>query len=241
LPPVEPSLTIDYNVSMAKNKVVKVEKTKHPQKANKRTRDEVLMHREHLADWVAQGYTHREMADLLYEKFGVRISAEQVRYDINKVRDQWRKNTIENYQTYVNEELSWLASYERALWKDYRASKNGLTAKRIERVITEMEEALDAGFDGEDAGLVVARVVETMADSHGDTRFLELIFKARQERRKLLGLYAPHLVGIKVEKTETINVKGYADVVSPSLWPDANDAVEGEVLQITDGSRNKAG
>jgi hypothetical protein len=210
-------------------------KTKYPATANKRTPDEVKHHREHVADWIQQGYTYAEIADLIDANFGVRITKEQVRYDVGKIREQWKKATIASYNAYVNEELSWLDSYERQLWRDYRESKKELTQKRIERVMAEMDTAL-AG--GDESGLVVGRIVETMTGSHGDTRFLELIFKARQERRKLLGLYAPHLVGVKIDKTETIHVKGYAEVVSPSHWP---DAIEGEVVKsISDNGRNQA-
>lgn len=182
-----------------------------------------------LSHWMKQDYTQEQMRDLLHQETGCDLSRSQIRYDMKVIRKRWLKEQQFNYHSMVNEELARLDSLEHELWKNWRESKEGkVQKKRIEKVLDETAASADAD-------LVIARVVEEVQDMGGDTTFLRLIIQTQQERRKLLGLYAPSRIGVDIRKEERkISVKGYVGI-SPADWPgeaaerkQIEEAIEGE-------------
>lgn len=209
-----------------------VEKTRSSKHSRKRT-DEEIKHDRHLAVALrrkgADHWTYQRIADFIAEKTGRRISSRQVGYDIKHVEEQWRNENLANYDFYVREELTRLDAYENELWEAWRDSKSDTTRERVEKAMRKVRdetEGEDLDFD-EQFKLVVQKVVTTTEGSVGDPRFLELIFKTQQERRKLLGLYAP--AKLHIQEEHTLNIKGYAGGVSPDDWPGRKpEVIEGE-------------
>ena len=67
------------------------------------------------------------------------------------------------------------------------------------------------------------RTITSVEKAGIDPRFIAQILTCQSERRKLLGLYAPQMIGVRKE----VIVKGYRQV-SPDEWP---DIIEGEFTE----------
>lgn len=108
-----------------------------------------------------------------------------------------------------------------------------LNEEVVETIVHDaLQEAIDEGIDaGEDDGMFIDRIIETTEGRIGDVTFLREIFKIQQERRKIMGVYAPELHEINVRKVE---VKGYVGW-TPERWKQIQDGViEGEVVETND-------
>lgn len=171
---------------------------------------------------VQQGFTHQEIRDMYEEKTGYNLTREQITYDINTVRESWQKKQLATYEAYVNEELAWLDMFERQLWNDYRESARPTERKKIEEI------AKKASGDSEEGTELVVDAITTYLEENGtgDPKLLDMILKTRQDRRKILGLYAPSKAIIRTEHVSMDNVQRYK-VVDPDDW-DEDDVVEGE-------------
>lgn len=100
----------------------------------------------------------------------------------------------------------------------------------VEAIIHDaMQQALNESLDeGEDEETFINKIIQTTEGRVGDVRFLHAIHKMQQERRKILGVYAPELHQMDIRKFE---VKGYIGW-SPDVWKqDRPEVVEGEVIQ----------
>lgn len=174
-----------------------------------------------------QDFTYKEIAAIIERETGRSISFRQVGHDINWVRDQWKEERLDNYQEYIHEELARLDSMEMELWNSWRESKRDIVKERVEQVIADAVKDNDGKFDAE---MITSKVITTTEASPGDTKYLDLILKVQQERRKLLGLYAPAKLDIKEE--HVLNIKGYYGV-SPDDWPESGN---NGTPQIEDGN-----
>jgi hypothetical protein len=175
-----------------------------------------------------QDFTQQEIVDMLHEETGVQLSRSQIRYDMRLIRKRWMREQDRNYGAMLNEELARLDSMEYELWRSWRASRGEVQKTRVEKIMSE------TGGDV-DPDLIVAKIIEETKEVRGDPSILKLIIQNQQERRKLLGLYAPSKIGLDIRKEERkIAVKGYIGL-SPSDWPgeektrkEIEEAIEGE-------------
>lgn len=181
-----------------------------------------------------KGFTTQEIADFIHDSFGYEISRRMVSADIGMVRKRWRENQMEEFNVLMRQELYRLDAFERELWQTWRKSKGTISQKRVEEVARQVREEVDGDTDDEEiVRLIVDRVVTTTQESWGDKGLLELIFKTQQERRKLLGVYAP--VRHDIDIRETLDIKAYSGGVSPDDWP-SHPVVEGE---FTDAGKER--
>jgi len=153
------------------------------------------------------------------------LSLTTIRNDIEAIKNDWRSKTIDNYDELMNRELDRIDSTEREVWRAWRKSCGDNEREIVEQVAKEIE---DAGGDTE---LVVAKITSIVDKSKGvgDPRFIDKIISLQQERRKLVGLYAPTKLGIDINKKSELIIKGYAiKEVSPDVWP---EIIDGEVIE----------
>lgn len=178
--------------------------------AKKRQKDQILRDRARIAELKFQNYTDAEIRDIIAQETGTELSRRQITYDINKVREEWRETRLSHFNALIMEELHRLDSTERMIWQAMRDS--AVTGKQ--------KETIRRGEDG-----VVT--IDAVEKSGIDPRFIAQILRVQEERRKLLGLYAPQQIGVHKEVT----VKGYVNV-SPDEWPDNDeDIIEGEIIR----------
>lgn len=180
----------------------------------KRTAEQVEQDREVAMELYLQGYSHQAIANRLNEGRPYELTRRQISYDIEEVRKRWIEGQREKYDAYVNQELARIDIFEREAWEAWRASGGKISEETI------IEQLRSIGED-KSPELIVTEIKRHIKDSVGDPRFLEAVFKAQQERRKILGIYAPAKLGIKIDEEKRIIVKGYSTVdVSPDAWPD---------------------
>ena len=177
--------------------------------AKKRHADQVKRDRARIAELKFQGQTDGEIALMLADKTGISLSRRQICYDMKRVRQDWMDSQMASYDALIAEELHRLDVTETSIWRAMR--DNADVGRRIKRV--------------EKGGRGGTREIssEELAGLH--PAYFGHILRIQEERRKLLGLYAPQMIGVKKE----VVVKGYVQV-SPDEWPTA-DIIEGEFAQ----------
>lgn len=202
-------------------------------KAPKRSKSEILRDRERITEMLLMGYTQKEIQKDINDTGGHNLSIQTISNDVKAIRTSWQKRALENYEELMNQEIDRINAMEKEVWRAWRASCRDSERETVEKIAREIDDT-----DGEEFELVVKKVT-TMVDKSGgvgDPRFLDKIITLQEERRKLLGLYAPTRLGIDINKKSEIVVKGYAvKDVSPDVWP---DVIDGEVIdpkQIVDG------
>jgi len=100
-----------------------------------------------------------------------------------------------------------------------------VTEEVLEQIILD---AIKASLDsGEDSETFVNKITVTTQGQVGDPRFLAQIHELQKERRKILGVYAPELLNVNVNKR--IQVQGYAGGWSPDSWKE-DDIIDGDTV-----------
>lgn len=148
-----------------------------------------------IAQLYKRGYSYREireevMARLDLESYSLRT----VHKDVNTLLEEWRETRIENFDLAVQLELERIDDMIREAWKAWDKSKTDYEKKRAKQ-----QGIPGNGEEGE--GVVTVKMEQQKEEiiCYGDPRYLELVHKLSQERRKLLGLYAPEKKDIKNE------------------------------------------
>lgn len=201
----------------------------------KRSPDQVTSDRALVATWLLQGYEQQEIADRLFEATGLRLSREQIKYDISKIRRDWMQKQESSYDALVNQELARLDALEAELWRAMRESAASKERRTIEEIARKVKDA--AELDDTQYNLFVDRVSTTIEKGQVNPAFFTQIMEVQKERRRLLGLYPATRMGLDIHKREEIIIKGYGRapqtglIVSPDDWPDA-DVVEGEFNEV---------
>jgi len=112
----------------------------------------------------------------------------------------------------------------------------GELADKNEYITQEVLEAIirdaiaDSVDSGEDEKTFINKITTTTEIRIGDPRYLAQIHSIQQERRKILGVYAPELHQLDIRKVE---IKGYTGGWSPDDWK-SDDIIEGDVEQSDD-------
>jgi hypothetical protein len=142
----------------------------------------------------------------------------------------WRRS-LENRQKEIVERLSQQiakatqAELASSLARELADKNEYVTEEVLETIIAN---AIEASLDnGEDDETFVHKITQVTEGSAGNPQYLAQIHRIQQDRRKILGVYAPELHAIHMEKK--IEVKGYKGGWSPDDW---DNVVEGEVKEI---------
>lgn len=166
-----------------------------PGKKMKDYRQAQIVRLDIIAQLYKRGYSYREIRDEVMSRLGLdSYSLRTVHKDVNVLLEEWRQTRIENFDLSVQLELERIDDMIREAWAAWDKSKTDYEKKR----------AKQQGIPGnsEEGESVVTVKMEQQKEEiicYGDPRYLELIHKLSQERRKLLGLYAPEKKDIKNE------------------------------------------
>jgi hypothetical protein len=118
-----------------------------------------------------------------------------------------------------------IAKIVAALAQDNNYVNEEVVETIVHDAVKEMLE--DSVESGEDGDTFISKIVDTTEARVGDVKFLRAIHEIQQERRKILGVYAPELHQVNVRKIE---LKGYARW-SPDNWNN-DDIVDGEAVPV---------
>lgn len=197
-------------------------KKRKPKQAHKRTPTE------RTADllWLEREYLRGtrnpvKLANMLATQRSYRISGEQIRYDLARLREGWREATKSTYDEHVQAVLAELEEQERELWAAWERSKldEEIHSKETKRLATAQPVFGEAGAaDGMMPVQPLAGVAE-VKEGHkqkgqaGDPSFMRLILDIQIRRCKLLGLDRPQ----KVEVGHSGSIAATLDVDSLDL------------------------
>jgi hypothetical protein len=133
-----------------------------------------------------QNYSEREIRVEVMKRLGLAtLSSRTVHEDIKRLLKEYQEQRIEDTEAKVTAELARLDLVIQEAWKQWEDSKEDKDIKRTRR---KGLPRLDA--DGKEDGLLTAYVeqVRDTAFGKGDPRYLDIILKALEQRRRLLGL-----------------------------------------------------
>ena len=168
-----------------------------------------------------QGFGYQQIANILLDETGTELSKSTIRNDVKAIRKEWSEQRLASTDALINKELARIDATEREAWRVWKASCAPIEQKTIEEIAKQVDGDLE---------LVINKVKTVISDTGagvGDPRFFNAILSLQQERRKLLGVYAPSRLGLDITKKSELTIKGYG-AVSPDDWP---DVVEGEIIR----------
>ena len=132
-----------------------------------------------VADLYLKGHSLRFIAGLLQKDHGVKASHQTVFNDVKALREQWKAERMEAYETSLATELEKLDRVEVAAWQGWERSLS-IMQKRTKQ---------KGRPDGGSIMTIEASTDTYEADSAGDPRFLAIIAKVSEQRSRLLGLF----------------------------------------------------
>jgi hypothetical protein len=130
----------------------------------------MVQRRQKVADLQLQGWTQMAIAA------EVGISQALVSNDLARIRQSWRESAIRDFDAARDQELQKLDRIEREAWAAWQRSQ---------------QPTQSATLNGEGGNQKARRTVK---NQNGDPRFLEIVLRCSEARRKLLGLDAPTMI-----------------------------------------------
>lgn len=178
---------------------------------------QIIHDRARIAELALQKYTQNEIIEVLENETGIRLSQQQISYDLSKVKKSWMKTQHENYDLLMQRELARVDALETEIWRALRDSVKDKERSIIEKARRKVHDADDAEYE-----MVIIKAQEAVEQTVANPAFFARIHDCQKERRQLLGLYAPQQIDVQ----KTIVIKGYKDI-SPDDW---DNIVEGELV-----------
>ena len=175
-----------------------------------------------MAELILQKFTQSEVALILKEETGIRLSQQQISYDLTQVKKEWQKTAQEHYNVMMMQELARIDALESETWRIMRDSVKDKEREVIDMARRKIQKAKDAEATDEEYEMVVTKIQSTIEGMAVNPAYLNVIQDCQKERRKLLGLYAPQKIGVE----KTVVVKAYKNV-SPDDW---DAVIEGELV-----------
>lgn len=136
-----------------------------------------------------RGYSYRKIKEEVMKRLDLQTySLQTVKRDIQTLLDEWRESRIEDTDELVTLELARIDDTCRELWEQWEKSKEDFTRQTRKQKGSPTRDA--------DTGQTSIRTyqterTETDVQGLGDPSYISEIRKQLEERRKLLGLYAP--------------------------------------------------
>lgn len=171
-----------------------------PGKKMKDYRQAQIVRLDIIAQLYKRGYSYREIRDEVMARLALdSYSLRTVHKDVNTLLEEWRETRIENFDLSVQLELERIDDMIKEAWAAWDKSKTDYEKKRAKQQGIPGRGEDGEGEDGK--GVVTVKMEQQKEEiiCYGDPRYLELVHKLSQERRKLLGLYAPEKKDIKNE------------------------------------------
>ncbi len=154
-----------------------------------RERDKLTISELHLKGWSQQ-----RIADFL------ELDKSGISRELKRIKSEWKQETIEDHNLYIQQELRRLAMLEAEYWNAWERSQQGKETSLIEKLATGRNDLGEAMGRIKSATRVEQKV--------GDAVFLAGIQKVIDTRSKLLGLYQTDDQSASQGSAEQ-NLKGY--------------------------------
>jgi hypothetical protein len=139
-----------------------------------RSPDQILLERKEIASLYLRGSTQAEIG----AKLG--LSRQQIGYDLRRIRQEWLRSSLMNFNEKKAQELAKIDNLERDYWATWEDSKKDRQTTTTEQITEPDGERLKAGIK--------------KTEQTGDPRYLEGVRWCISKRCEILGLNAPQKV-----------------------------------------------
>ena len=177
-------------------------------KAQDKKRNQVKLARlEIVSGLYKKGYSYRKIREEVMKRLDLKTySLDTVKKDVQTLLDEWREYRLEDTDELVNLELARIDDTCRELWEQWEKSKENYTRQTRKQ---KGSPSRDAQTGQTSIRTYQTERTETDIQGLGDVSYIAEIRKQLEERRKLLGLYAP-------EKTEVSGGLSFASLLVES-------------------------
>lgn len=133
-----------------------------------------------------RNYSEREIRLEVMKRMGLdKLSSRTVHEDIKRLLKEWQEERLDDTEDRVTAELARLDLVITEAWQQWEASKEDKDVKETRRKgLPKLKD------DGSEDGIVTTYVEQARktAFGKGDARYLDIILRALEQRRRLLGL-----------------------------------------------------
>lgn len=177
-------------------------------KAQEKRRNQLKLARlEIVSGLFKKGYSRRKIQAEVMKRLDLKsYSLQTVQKDVQTLLDEWRENRLEDTDELVTLELARIDETCQELWEQWEKSKSDYT-KQTRR--QKGSPSRDAQTGQTSIRTFQTERTETDVQGLGDVSYITEIRRQLEERRKLLGLYAP-------EKTEVSGGLSFASLLVES-------------------------
>ena len=159
-------------------------------KAQDKKKNQVKLARlEIVSNLYKRGYSYRKIREEVMKRLDLSTySLQTVKNDVQTLLEEWRESRLEDTDELVTLELARIDDTCRELWEQWEKSKENFT--RLTRK-QKGSPTRDAQTGKTSIRTTQTERTETDIQGLGDPSYIAEIRKQLEERRKLLGLYAP--------------------------------------------------
>lgn len=159
-------------------------------KAQDKKKNQVKLARlEIVSNLYKRGYSYRKIREEVMKRLDLSTySLQTVKNDIQTLLDEWRESRLEDTDELVTLELARIDDTCRELWEQWEKSKENFTRQTRKQ---KGSPTRDAETGQTSIRTYQTERTETDVQGLGDPSYIAEIRKQLEERRKLLGLYAP--------------------------------------------------
>lgn len=189
-------------------------------KAQEKKRQQVKIARlEIVSGLFKKGYSRRKIREEVMKRLNIETySLQTVQKDIQTLLDEWREARLEDTDELVTLELARIDDTCRELWEQWEKSKENYTKQTRKQ---KGSPSRDAETGQTSIKTYQTERTDTEVIMLGDPSYIAEIRKQLEERRKLLGLYAP-------EKTEVSGGLSFASLLVESGMLEEADTQNGD-------------
>lgn len=190
-------------------------------KAQEKKRNQIKQARlEIAAGMYKRGYSLRKIQSEVIKRLELpSYSLATVHKDIQTLLDEWRENRIEDMDAALTLELERIDETCRELWEQWEKSKQDFTRQTRKQKGSPNR---DAQTGQTSIRTYQTERTETDVQGLGDPSYISEIRKQLEERRKLLGLYAPE------KKDINGNVSFASLLIESGMLDDAEEEADTE-------------
>ena len=156
---------------------------------DKKQRQMKLARLEIVAQLFKRGYSRRKIREEVKNRLDLKsYSLGTVQSDVQTLLEEWRESRLEDTDELVTLELARIDDTCRELWEQWEKSKENFTRQTRKQ---KGSPTRDAQTGQTSIRTTQTERTETDIQGLGDPSYIAEIRKQLEERRKLLGLYAP--------------------------------------------------
>lgn len=159
-------------------------------KAQDKKKNQVKLARlEIVSNLYKRGYSYRKIREEVMKRLDLSTySLQTVKNDVQTLLEEWRESRLEDTDELVTLELARIDDTCRELWEQWEKSKENFTRQTRKQ---KGSPTSDAQTGQTSIRTTQTERTETDIQGLGDPSYIAEIRKQLEERRKLLGLYAP--------------------------------------------------